>query len=116
MAEKKNVDKFAENRLKSTNKKVVPEDTTSEITLTPVADVIEEVIEDDGVDSVSAEEVSFKSFSSSKKPQDNTRIRIKENHKCNIGGVWYNFLRGQCYYVPDNVRRILTEADLLLPL
>jgi len=44
------------------------------------------------------------------------RVRLKANHKCNIGGEWYNFIKGGVYSVPDNVREILSRADLLLPL
>lgn len=44
------------------------------------------------------------------------KIKLREEHKCNIGGEWYYFSKNSVYTVPENVKAILTEADLLLPL
>lgn len=44
------------------------------------------------------------------------KVKLKADHKCNIGGEWYYFSKGGTYTVPENVKNILVEADLLLPL
>lgn len=44
------------------------------------------------------------------------RVRLRNSHNCSIGGVRYSFKKGEVVSVPENVRRVLAEADLLLPL
>lgn len=46
------------------------------------------------------------------------KIRMKKDHKCNIGGQLYNLKEDKTYSVPPNVRRILEKSplDLLKPL
>lgn len=48
--------------------------------------------------------------------QKNVKIRPRVNHSCNIGGVAYHFEKGKQYNVPENVKSILLQADLLMPL
>ena len=66
--------------------------------------------------SVSVPDVTYtpavKEYSDAKK----TRVRLAVNHKCFIGGEWYFFTKGEAYNVPENVKRILSEANLLAPL
>lgn len=52
------------------------------------------------------------------KPIDNKKVRIKlaENHSCSIGGERFYLVKDKCYSVPENVKIILAEARLLLPL
>lgn len=45
-----------------------------------------------------------------------TRIRSRVDHRCTIGGVHYDFVKGKTYNVPANVRDILSRNDLLSPL
>lgn len=53
----------------------------------------------------------------SEKPQKNVRIKLSTNHRCCIGGEWYNFQAGTCYNVPASVKEILMRVEgLLLPL
>lgn len=52
----------------------------------------------------------------SKPPQKRVKVRLKKDHKCNIGGEWYVFKEGVRQDVPENVKNILGRADLLLPL
>lgn len=47
---------------------------------------------------------------------DNTRVKLKVNHKCTIAKVKYYFEKDKVYNVPANVKRILNEAGLLQPL
>lgn len=46
----------------------------------------------------------------------NVRIRMRVGHHCSIGGEEYNLNAGQCYNVPESVKRILNKAGLLSPL
>ena len=49
-------------------------------------------------------------------PKGNVRVRLNKNHHCFIGGEYYNFTKGNCYLVPENVKCILNKAGLLAPL
>lgn len=44
------------------------------------------------------------------------KIRMKQDHKCFIGGQWYYLQKGCTYNVPEVVKQTLAEAGLLLPL
>lgn len=44
------------------------------------------------------------------------RVRMAVNANCVIGGVRYVCNKGQVYTVPENVKRIFTEANMLVPL
>lgn len=41
------------------------------------------------------------------------RIRLKEKYHCKIGKHLYNFEKGQCYNVPENVKMVLSRAGIL---
>lgn len=43
-------------------------------------------------------------------------VKLRQDFRCNIGGLWYDFEKGKRYNVSPNVKRILTERDLLMPL
>ena len=50
-------------------------------------------------------------------PEKVVRIKMNADHKCCIGGEWYNLKKGQCYNVPVSVKsRLMQVAGLLLPL
>lgn len=44
------------------------------------------------------------------------RIKPKQTFTTHIGGTNYYFEEGTCYNVPENVKRILMEGNMLLPL
>lgn len=44
------------------------------------------------------------------------KIRLREKHFCNIGGMPYHFKKNEVYTVPLNVKRVLMEANLLTSL
>lgn len=44
------------------------------------------------------------------------RVRVSANHRCYVGGEWYFFTKGEAYNVPENVKSILAEANLLAAL
>lgn len=48
--------------------------------------------------------------------EKNVKIRLRAKHSCNIGGVPYHFEKGKQYNVPQSVKSILMQADLLMPL
>ena len=61
-------------------------------------------------------EVDPEATSKSVRKPGNVRIKMRENHKCTIATVRYDFKKGECYHVPENVKRILDEHGLLAPL
>ena len=61
--------------------------------------------------------VTFSKEKSSKAPiEKNVKIRTRVNHSCCIGGVRYHFEKGKQTNVPESVKTILLQADLLMPL
>lgn len=74
----------------------------------------EELVEETPVVNVDVEGSKVKK---EEQPEKNVRIKMAEDHKCNIGGEWYNLKKGQCYNVPVSVKqRLMQIAGLLLPL
>lgn len=49
-------------------------------------------------------------------PVKMVKIKLKEEHKCHIGGEWYVFEAGRQYTVPEEVKYILSQNQLLLPI
>lgn len=92
-------------------------------------ETVDEVINSavDAVDAVEVEtvdevktkdeiEVDPEATSKSVRKPGNVRIKMREDHKCTIAMVRYDFKKGECYHVPENVKRILDEHGLLAPL
>lgn len=50
------------------------------------------------------------------KPQTLKKIKLREDHRCHIGGTNYRFSKGEVYTVPVQVKEILSNAGLLVPL
>lgn len=48
--------------------------------------------------------------------EKNVKVCLKTKHSCHIGGVAYHFEKGKQYNVPQSVKSILMQADLLMPL
>lgn len=65
----------------------------------------------------SADEVNFNDNDIGEAPAPkNVRISLKTDHNCVIGGEHYHFVKGKQYNVPYEVKSILKQADLLMPL
>lgn len=60
--------------------------------------------------------VTFEDKSSKTPIEKNVKIRTRVNHSCCIGGVRYHFEKGKQTNVPESVKAILLQADLLMPL
>ena len=60
--------------------------------------------------------VTFEDKSSKTPAEKNVKIRTRVNHTCSIGGVRYHFEKGKVTNVPESVKAILLQADLLMPL
>ena len=60
--------------------------------------------------------VTFEDKSTKTPIEKNVKIRTKVNHSCCIGGVRYHFEKGKQTNVPESVKAILLQADLLMPL
>ena len=60
--------------------------------------------------------VTFDDKSKKTPVEKNVKIRTRVNHSCCIGGVRYHFEKGKQTNVPESVKTILLQADLLMPL
>lgn len=60
--------------------------------------------------------VTFEDKSPKAPIEKNVKIRTRVNHSCCIGGVRYHFEKGKQTNVPESVKAILLQADLLMPL
>lgn len=67
-------------------------------------------------DSISGAEVSMDMDKPQKAPVHHIRVRTNRDHRCCVGGVWYDFKKGIPIGVPDEVKEILLKAGLLMPL
>lgn len=46
----------------------------------------------------------------------NVRIKMRVDHRCNVGGELYDLKKGSCYNVPESVKKILNKVEVLAPL
>lgn len=91
---------------------VMVEESTPETPEIPEVVVEEPTIKPEVTVDVEASVVNEK-----EQPEKVVRIKMNEDHKCCIGGEWYNLKKGQCYNVPVSVKsRLMQVAGLLLPL
>lgn len=81
---------------------VVTEEPTEELVM--VADEEKKAEENSSADS---SEVTVQSS------VKNVKVKVKKDHSCCIGGVWYNLEAGKEINVPANVKQILANAGLL---
>lgn len=49
-------------------------------------------------------------------PIKNVKVRTSCDHRCCIGGEWYDFKKGVQKTVPEEVKATLLKAGLLMPL
>ena len=102
---------------------VAPTEEENEVQDTSTPDVQEssvvnepEVTESKEVEETNAPTVTFEDKTPKATVQKNVKIRTKVNHSCCIGGVRYHFEKGKHTNVPESVKAILLQADLLMPL
>lgn len=60
--------------------------------------------------------VSFSSEEPTKGPVSMVTVRTNCNHRCNYGGTWYDFQKGVNKKVPEEVKKVLLDSNLLMPL
>ena len=48
--------------------------------------------------------------------QKMVKVMLGKPHRCHIGGEWYSFQANKQYNVPEQVKKTLMNAGLLLPL
>ena len=48
--------------------------------------------------------------------QKMVKVMLSKPHRCHIGGEWYSFQANKQYNVPEQVKKTLMKAGLLLPL
>lgn len=111
-------------------KKAVKKDTTPEVEVqeTPVVDTevgdnTKEVeVETDVEVSVPEEgkepevDIDSKAVEDKTVVHKNVRVRANRDHRCFIGGELYDLKEGQCYNVPEFVKKTLNKAGVLAPL
>lgn len=49
-------------------------------------------------------------------PTKMVKVMLANPHRCSIGGEWYTFQANKQYNVPEQVKKTLLQAGLLLPL
>ena len=82
-----------------------------------VQEEVEILIEEEvKVEPTKKEEVKIEQVKSTKRPEKMVKVKMKDRHKCCIGGEWYYLEQGKQYNVPENVKEVLMKADKLLPL
>lgn len=88
---------------------------TPDVQETPVAEVPEAPEKENEVPQTTPT-VTFEDKSTKTPIEKNVKIRTRVNHSCCIGGVRYHFEKGKQTNVPESVKAILLQADLLMPL
>ena len=78
--------------------------------------LIEEEVKAQPKKQVEKEVTVEKTIQNTKMPQKMVKVKMKDRHKCCIGGEWYYLEQGKQYNVPENVKEVLMKADKLLPL
>lgn len=94
-------------------KKKVAEEEAVEVEM-PVEESV--TVEDEKKEEVPAVEVDMTATENSVRKEGNVRVKMREDHHCTVAMVRYDLKKGQCYNVPENVKRILDEHGLLAPL
>jgi hypothetical protein len=61
-------------------------------------------------------EVDNKAVEDKTVAQKNVRVKLKADHRCFIGGELYDLKAGQCYNVPEFVKKTLNRIGVLAPL
>lgn len=51
-----------------------------------------------------------------KNVEEKVKVKLKKYHRCFVGDTWFDFQPEKIYIVPKNVKEILVNNDLLLPL
>ena len=85
------------------------EEETPVVATTDATETVEEVAD-------TTPTVTFEDKSPKAPIEKNVKIRTRANHSCCIGGVRYHFEKGKQTNVPESVKAILLQADLLMPL
>lgn len=73
--------------------------------LVMVADTEEKA--EDKISADSSEDVTIQSA------VKKVKVKVKKDHSCHIGGIWYNLVAGKETNVPEDVKQILAKANLL---
>ena len=77
--------------------------------------IVDEIIQTE-IQPKKKEEVKIEVATETKKPIKMVKVKMKDRHKCCIGGEWYYLEEGKQYNVPENVKEVLMKANKLLPL
>ena len=124
MAVKKAVKKDTTPEVEVQETPVVETEVTEEVSVdTEVEDKTEEVEVETNVEVFVPEEekepeveIDSKAVEDKTVVHKNVRVRANRDHRCFIGGELYDLKEGQCYNVPEFVKKTLNRAGVLAPL
>ena len=95
--------------------------TTEDVVMSPslrnkVAEIKENVYKKEVAEK--QEEVTIVAPTKNEKSQTQKMVKVmlSKPHRCHIGGEWYSFQANKQYNVPEQVKKTLMNAGLLLPL
>ena len=91
-------------------KNVVAEKEEKTIEETPIVEV---EVEDKNKVDVLKEDIKL---NNDNQPEQMVRIKLREDHKFNVGSEMYDLKKGESYMVPISVKRRLNGAGVLAPL
>lgn len=104
---------------KEDEKVTVAEDVevSTEDTEAEVSENDTEVAENEAEDTatVVVDKASVKATAPAPKKSGIVKVTLSKDHRCTIGGVTWDFKKGEVYDVPTNVKSVLRRGDLLRP-
>ena len=97
--------------------------TTEDVVMSPslrnkVAEIKENADKKEVAEKQKQEEVTIVAPTKNEKLQTQKMVKVmlSKPHRCHIGGEWYSFQANKQYNVPEQVKKTLMNAGLLLPL
>lgn len=109
--------KTTTSKLKSTNAEVTEAVETEDEISAEIEDTADESADTkktaNGGENKSGVIFTEKTNDNNKVKQATVTVVLNRDHRCNIGGVWYDFVKGKPVDVPANVKSILKKAGFL---
>lgn len=112
-----NTNKFTPKKYGSIGTEVLPDQTEIDTESTSIDEGhTEKAGDNQGSSDFHDEDVTMNTSEETRKPVHNVKVRTSCDHRCSIGGTWYDFKKGVQQSVPEEVKAILLNAGLLMPL
>lgn len=107
-----------ENKM-ATKKKVTKKDEEKKVEVVEkVVEVEAEKVEEPKEEKKPEKKVEIKkeAVQDNRPVKKDVKIKMARNHRCHIGGDYYDLKEGQTYNVPEFVKYVLAKAGVLAPL